>query len=132
MGVMSHPNLERLKRGLAAFASRDMATLREMFHEGVEWHYQGTSILAGTYRGLEEVFEMFARRAALSGETYRLEVEAAIANDEFVTLLGRTRAQRGSEKYEDTICYVYRVDEGLVVEAWGLPGHPSREKKFYG
>jgi ketosteroid isomerase-like protein len=132
MAVMGHPNLERLKQGLAAFAARDMATLRELFHEGVEWHYEGTSILAGTYHGLDEVFELFARRAALSENTYRLEVEHAIANDEFVTILGRTHAQRGSDKYEDAICLIYRVDEGVVVEAWALPGHPSREKKFYG
>jgi len=129
---MSHPNLERLKRGLQAFAQRDMATLRELFHEGVEWHYGGTSLLAGTYRGLDEVFELFARRAALSNNSYRLEVEQAIANDEFVSMIGRTRAERGSERYEDTISYVWRVADGLVVEAWGHPGHPSREQKFYG
>jgi ketosteroid isomerase-like protein len=129
---MSHPNLERLERGVSAFHARDMATLRTLFHEGVEWHYGGTSILAGTYRGLDEVFELFARRAALSGDTYRLEIEQAIANDQFITIIGRTRAHRGDEKLEDTICYVYRMVDGLVVEAWGHPGHPSREKKFYG
>ena len=129
---MSHPNLERLQRGLKAFHARDMPALRELFHEGVEWHYGGDSILSGTYRGLDEVFELFARRAALSGDTYRLEIEQAIANDQFITLIGRTRAHRGSESYEDTICYVYRVIEGVVVEAWGLPGHPAREKAFYG
>jgi ketosteroid isomerase-like protein len=129
---MSHANLDRLQRGLRAFAAKDMAALRELFHEGVEWHYGGTSILAGTYRGLDEVFELFARRAALSGNTYRFEVEQAVANDQFVSVLGRTRAERGSERYEDTISYVYRIVDGLVVEAWGQPAHPSREQKFYG
>lgn len=128
----AHPHLTLLERGLAAFAARDMATLRDIFHEGVRWHYVGTSSLAGTYDGLEEVFELFARRAALSGETYRLHVEHASANDDFVTLLGRTRAERGSVRHDDSICYVYRVDEGKVVEAWGIPGHPERERKFYG
>lgn len=128
----SHPHLALLERGLAAFAARDMATLRALFHEKLRWHYASTSSLAGTYEGLDEVFELFARRAALSGETYRLHVEHAIANDTFCTILGRTRAERGVVNYEDTICYVYRVDGGRVVEAWGIPGNPERERKFYG
>jgi ketosteroid isomerase-like protein len=127
-----HPNLKMLERGLAAFAARDMAVLRELFHEGLRWHYVSTSSLAGTYEGLDEVFELFARRAALSGETYRLHVEHAIANDCFVTVLGKTHAERPGHRYEDTICLVYRVDEGQVVEAWGIPGHPEQERKFYG
>lgn len=129
---MSHPHLQMLEHGLAAFAARDMAKLRELFHEGLRWHYLGKSQLAGTYEGLDEVFELFARRAALTGETYRLHVDQAIANDHFCTLIGRTRAERDGKSYEDSICYVYRIDEGKVVEAWGIPGHPERERKFYG
>ncbi len=130
--MTAHPNLERLDRGLRAFAARDMPELRELFREDLRWHYGGTSSLAGTYVGLEEVFELFARRAALSGDTYRLHVEQAIANDDFVTILGHTRSQRGAERYEDSICYVYRVEEGRVCEAWGIPGHPEAERAFYG
>lgn len=127
-----HRNLHILGEGLQAFASRDMAKLREIFHDGVCWHYGGKSMLAGTYIGLHEVFELFARRAALSNETYALQVNQAIADDDFVTVLGRTRAERDGEVYEDSICYVYRVERGKVIEAWGIPGNPERERAFYG
>jgi ketosteroid isomerase-like protein len=130
--VTIHRHLHILGEGLQAFASRDMAKLREIFHDGLCWHYTGTSILAGTYVGLEDVWELFARRAALSNETYRLDVDQAIANDDFVTVLGRTRAERDGEVYEDAICYVYRVERGKVIEAWGIPGNPERERAFYG
>lgn len=127
-----HRNLHILGEGLQAFASRDMAKLRDIFHDGVCWHYAGTSVLCGTYIGLGEVFELFAKRAALSGNTYRLQVEQAIASDDFVTVLGRTRAERDGEVYEDSICYVYRVQNGKVIEAWGIPATPERERAFYG
>ena len=130
--MTAHPNLNVLERGLAAFAARDMAALREIFHETLRWHYASTSSLAGTYEGLDEVFELFARRAALSGDTYRVHVEEVVANDHFVSLIARTRAERGAVKYEDSICYVYRMNGGKVVEAWGMPAHPERERKFYG
>jgi len=128
----SHPNLERLRVGMEAFANRDLATLRDMFHDEVLWHYGGTSQLAGEYSGLEEVFELFARRAALSGETYRITVQSAIANEDFITVLGATHAKRDDGKYEDTICYVYRLVNSKVVEAWGLPANPEAERAFYG
>lgn len=127
-----HRNLHLLGEGLQAFGSRDMAKLREIFHDGVCWHYAGTSVLSGKYIGLAEVFELFARRAALSADTYTLQVDQAIANDDFVTVLGRTRARRDDEVYEDCICYVYRVERGKVIEAWGIPGNPERERAFYG
>jgi ketosteroid isomerase-like protein len=129
---MTHRNLDRLERGLRAFAARDLAALRELFHEEVLWHYGGTSNLAGDYHGLDEVFELFARRAALSHESYRLEVQQAIANDDFVTIIGRTRAKREDAQYEDSIVYVYRVENERVVEAWGHPGRPEAERAFYG
>lgn len=129
---MADRNLERLERGLRAFAARDLAALRELFHEELLWHYGGTSCLAGDYRGLDEVFELFARRAALSHESYRLEAQQAIANDEFITLIGRTRAKREDASYEDSIVLVYRVENGLVVEAWGHPARPDAERAFYG
>lgn len=129
---MDHRNLERLERGLAAFAAHDLAVLREFFHEQVQWHHGGISVLAGTYRGWDEVFELFARRAALSNETYQLVVEGALANDDFVTIQGRTHAHRDGARYEDSVVYVYRVENNRVIEAWGHPGHPEKERAFYG
>jgi ketosteroid isomerase-like protein len=129
---MADRNLERLERGLRAFAARDLAALRELFHEDVLWHYGGSSCLAGDYHGLDEVFELFARRAALSHESYRLEVKQAIANDDFVTVIGRTRAKREDASYEDSIVLVYRIEGERVVEAWAHPARPEAERAFYG
>ena len=129
---MTHRNLANLERGLAAFAARDLGVLRELFHEDVLWHYGGSSNLAGDYRGLDEVFELFARRAALSNESYRLVMEHAIANDDFISVIGRTTAHRENERYEDSIVLVYRVENERVVEAWAHQGRPEAERAFYG
>ncbi len=100
------------------------------------WHYGGTSVLAGLYVGFAEVFELFARRAALSEDTYAVHLEQAIANDEFITVLMRCTGARAlgggrTKKLEQSICYVYRLVEGKVVEAWGHPSDPEAERVFY-
>lgn len=135
---MEHENLARLRAGLRAFGERDLAGLREIFGEDVIWHYGGTSVLAGLYVGFAEVFELFARRAALSEDTYAVHLEQAIANDEFITVLMRCTGVRNAlpsgvapKRLEQSICYVYRLVEGKVVEAWGHPSDPEAERAFY-
>jgi ketosteroid isomerase-like protein len=127
-----HRNLLGLARGLRAFAEHDLGILHEIFAESVRWHAGGTSGLAGTYEGLDEVFELFARRAALSGDSYRFELEEAIANDAFVTVLAQVRATREDRAYEDRVCLVFRIAGDRVVEAWGHPGDPEAEARFFG
>jgi len=131
--MAGHPNLERLRRGMAAFAEHDLATLKELIDPEIIWHHQGTSLLAGDYHGIDEIFQHFARRAALSADTYRVSVQQAIASDEFVTCLAATYAEReDGDPYEDTVCLVYRIVGGKVVEAWAHPASPEKEAEFYG
>jgi ketosteroid isomerase-like protein len=127
-----HPMLLRLRRGLEAFASRDLEAIAEYFAPDVLWHHGGRSALAGEYRGIDEMFLFFAKRAALSGDSYRLHAEQAIANDHFISLLGRWTAERDGRAIDAPIAIVYRLGEGQrVVEAWTNPGDPDAEAAFF-
>jgi ketosteroid isomerase-like protein len=131
--MSEHPNLARLRRGMAAFAAHDLATLKELIAPEIVWHHLGSSAIAGDYQGIAEIFHHFARRAALTGDTYAVSVQQAIACDEFITVLAHIRAEREEgAAYEDTLCTVYRIVEGMVVEAWAMPASPEREAEFYG
>lgn len=95
------------------------------------WHWAGSSVLAGVYVGFEEMSEMFARRAALSADTYAVHLEQSIVNDDFITVFMRATAQRDGKTLAQTICYVYRLSKDKVVEAWGLPSDPEAERAFW-
>ena len=126
-----HPNLVLLERGLAAFAAHDLVTLTELFSDDLQWHYGGTSELAGDYDGIDAVFALFARRAAMTGETFRFEADEAIADSCFVTVLAKVSARSRRGDYQDRHCVVYRLDGGKVVEAWHHPARPQLEAEFY-
>ena len=131
--MAEHPNLVLLRRGMAAFAAHDLATLKELFSEDIRWHHMGTSILSGDYSGLGEIFEHFARRAALTGNTYEVVVLQAIAADQFISVVSKVEAKRDDGKrYSDVICIVYRIVSGRCVEAWVHPAAPEAEAEFYG
>lgn len=130
-----HPNLKMLERGMAAFAAKDLATLAQLFVEGLIWHHGGRSILAGDYVGVDEVFTLFARRAAMTDDTYRVQVLHAAATDSVISVVSRIHAERAKKSYDDELVSVYRIDEagtGRVVEAWHHPAHPKHEAQFFG
>jgi ketosteroid isomerase-like protein len=126
-----HPNLELLERGVAAFAAHDLVTLSALFSDDLQWHYGGTSELAGDYDGVDAVFALFARRAMMTNETYTFEPDEAVADSCFVTVLAKVSARASGRTYEDRHCVVYRLDGGKVVEAWHHPARPEIEAAFY-
>ncbi len=129
----AHPNLQVLERGMAAFAAHDLATLEGIIHPDVLWHQLGESCLAGDLRGIDEIFVFFARRAAMTADTYRVEVAGAVATDAFITVLATVHASIEGRSFTHGLCSVYRVDESKrVVEAWHHPADPKGEADFYG
>jgi ketosteroid isomerase-like protein len=59
--MTEHPNVERLRRGYAAYATGDLATLRGLLADGVTLHILGHTPLSGADNGLAEVLGYYAR-----------------------------------------------------------------------
>ena len=70
--MSDHPNLELMRRTLAAFQVGDMAGLAELLAPQVVWHVPGRSPLAGDHRGRDEVFGFFGSLMELSGGTFSI------------------------------------------------------------
>ncbi len=49
------------------------AALRQLLAPSVIWTVPGDSRIAGTYHGLEEVFDYFRRRRDLAGHTFQMQ-----------------------------------------------------------
>ncbi len=116
--MADHPNAALLRRGYAAFASGDMATLTDLFSEDVVWHVPGNSQISGEHRGRDAVFAVFARTAELSGGTFKIELHDALANDEHAVALAAATASREGKPYDQRECTVYHVSGGKVTEFW--------------
>ena len=65
--------LERLHEAQNDFYSRgDREPLEELLDPEITWVVPGRSPIAGTYRGLDEVFDYFQRRRELAAGTFRM------------------------------------------------------------
>ncbi len=128
---MTHPNEELARKGYEAFAAGELDFVREHFAEDIVWHLPGRNPLAGDYRGIDEVFALFARNVELTEGSFRLEVHDVLANDEHAVVLVRATGNRGGRRLDDRQSHVFHVRDGKVTEFWGHPGDQYAVDEFW-
>ncbi len=67
--MSEHPDIDRHRKGHAAFRSGDMEYLNELFAEDTVWHWSGRSQISGDHVGRDAVFAVFGKMAALAGDS---------------------------------------------------------------
>ncbi|MGA8296363.1 MAG: nuclear transport factor 2 family protein [Acidimicrobiales bacterium] len=129
--MAEHPNVELTRRGYAAFSKGDFADLTDVFADDIVWHVPGPGPLAGTYRGRDAVFGMFARLAEETGGTFRLEVHDVVANDDHSVALVTGFASRGGKSFESREAHVFHVKGGKITEFWESTTEPEAAVEFW-
>ncbi len=111
------PDIIRL--ACVAMSVVDLDTLgRRVFTPGIRWHEPGRNLIAGDYEGNQEVLLLVARRAELTGGTFRVDLRFRMARG--ATAVGLTRATGArlgcSLKSPDLL--VVTVSHDRIDEAW--------------
>lgn len=114
---MSHPNEDLVRKGFAAFATGDLATMDALFADDVVWHSGGRSMLSGTFEGKEAVFANFGRFAS-EVESFNQELHAILADDEHAVALVNATMTRGGKTETQPQVIVFHIADGKVTEAW--------------
>ena len=119
--MTEHPNVERVKAALAAYATGDREQIAPHLAEDVVWHVGGEHALAGDYRGREAVLDYYAKVRELTGATLTLDPVAIMADDEHAAIFMHVTGQRGDVTLDTELAEALRLDsEGRWVEFWAL------------
>lgn len=130
--MADHPDAELVRKGLKAFANRDMGTVGQVFADDIVWHVPGNNPLSGTYKGKEEVFGFLAKLGELSGGSFKLDVHDVVGNDEHVVALVRISGSRPDGRtLEMPVAQVFHVRDGKVVEFWGMAEDQAKADAFW-
>ena len=100
----------------------DAAEVRSVLTADIAWHVPGTSPIAGSYQGLDEVVSyMLARRALADGTfvMHRLDVLTG-SGSTLAVLTDGTATINGAERRWST-AGLYRLKGSQVAECWLLP-----------
>lgn len=114
----AHPNEALMRDGYAAFGRGDMEALRELFDPQVILHIPGHSPVSGIYKGIDEVFALFARLFTETGGTIWNELHDAVANDNHAVALVRQTADRAGKKLDARLVNIQHIRDGKVTESW--------------
>ncbi|MEA2434526.1 MAG: uncharacterized protein QOG54_1983 [Actinomycetota bacterium] len=127
-----HPNAEIVRRGYEAFAKADFDTLREVFADEITWHVPGRNSFSGSYKGMDEVFGLFAKLAQATDGTFKLELHDVVANDVHAVGLARLTADKDGKHLDSQVANVFHIVDGKATECWGLANDTAAGDEVFG
>ncbi len=120
---MSNDNIEVTKKGYEAFTAGDLEAALNVFSDSAEWTINGDSMIGGTYRGKNELTELFMR---LSEKATKVETKRYLADGDVVIVL--TRVTVGDESADEADVFEFR--DGKVVKAHSFGDTAMQERVF--
>ena len=104
-----------------AFADADIDGATKNMADDIEWIVPGASTISGTYRGKDEVIQLFL---ALAGKSFTTEPEHFIAEGDHVVVLTRTTADGQHSEQADVLTF----RDGKVVKFQSATDTAQQEK----
>ncbi len=114
-----------------AFARKEGFALRGLFAEDAVWNVPGDGIMAGVYRGRDEIFRFLARLPKETGGTYGSELVDVLSSDGRAAALYRARGSRHGRRLELDQVLLFTIEDGLVREVLALPSDPEAFEAFW-
>ena len=114
-------NLERTRQAFAAFLRRDAIVIGRLIDDATVWRVPGTSLMAGEYRGREQIFDFLRQTGRLTGGTYRADLRWVVGGDEVVAALYRATGLREGRELDIDQLLVFRYREGVWAEVLAVP-----------
>jgi ketosteroid isomerase-like protein len=127
-----HPNEALLRREYEARAAGEDSGIADVLADDVVWHVPGRSVIAGEYRGRDEVMEYVRKRRELAAGTFEITVHDALANDEHGLVVATGRVSRNGEKSEWRAHGLYRFSDGRIAECRVLPEDQYEFDRIWG
>ena len=130
-GVRAAENEAIVRRIFDAFARKEGFALRGLFAEDAAWNVPGSGVMAGVYRGRDEIFRFLARLPKETEGTYGSELVDVLSSDGRAAALYRARGSRHGRSLELDQVLLFRIDDGLVREVLALPSDPEAFEAFW-
>jgi uncharacterized protein len=115
----------------SAFARKEAFGLRGLFAEDAVWTVPGNGVMAGTFRGRDEIFRFLARLPKETEGTYGSELRDVLASGERAAALYRARGSRHGRTLELDQLLLFRIEDGLVRDVLALPTDPAAFEEFW-
>ena len=124
-------NAALVRKVFEAFSRKEGFALRGLFADDAVWSVPGSGVMAGVYRGRDEIFRFLARLPKETDGTYSSELRDVLASDERAAAVYRARGARRGRTLELDQVLLFRIDDGLIREVLALPSDPDAFEAFW-
>jgi ketosteroid isomerase-like protein len=114
-----------------AFARKEGFALRGLFAEDAVWIVPGSGVMAGVFRGREEIFRFLARLPKQTDGTYGSSLRDVLSSADRAAALYTARGTRHGRTLELDQVLLFRIEDGLVREVLALPSDPAAFEEFW-
>ena len=123
---------ETLVRAIfAAFARNEGFALRGLFAADAVWTVPGRGVMAGVFRGREEIFRFLARLPKETDGTYGSSLRDVLSSADRAAALYTASGTRRGRTLELDQVLLFRIEDGLVREVLALPSDPEAFEEFW-
>jgi hypothetical protein len=116
-------SIELIKKGYEAFNAGDGDTVMSLFDDNIEWIQPGDSTVSGTYRGKQEVAELFAR---MGEKQTSVTSDRFLADGDLVVVLGQSTIAGETTD----LAQAFTVRNGKAVHVQGYADTATQERIF--
>jgi len=117
--TITESDVETVRRFYAAFAARDLETVRQCFAPDAIWHLPGRGAIAGDHRGWDAIrADFLARVGPLSGGTLRAELIDVAVGVDYVVAVQHATADHDGRHLDVTACQLIRMEGQRIAEVW--------------
>jgi ketosteroid isomerase-like protein len=117
----NHTNAELVRRMVDAFSRGDLATVATHFAPDAVWDLPGTSPVAGTYTGPEQIVGFLAKSYELSGGTLALDLISIVGDDWGAVQVQRITAKHAGRELDCVEVLAHEIVDGTIVRTYHRP-----------
>lgn len=130
---MSHPNLGLIEQFFAAYAARDLDTLRAVLAEDATWTFPGCHRLSGTHTGVAAIVAFFDAMSAAMGAAHpRVERLVTGVGDGYVSECQHVRTARpGGPNLNQHLAVLWTIVDGRIVAGQHLVAEQDALDAFF-
>jgi uncharacterized protein len=109
-----------VRRGYDAFIAGDMEWMNEHLDENIVWHVPGKNVLAGDYRGRENVLAFFAKSVQIALPEF--DVHDVLGSEDHVVALLTISWKRNDTgaTHRSRAVQVFHVQTPRALEVWTM------------
>jgi uncharacterized protein len=120
-----------VRRIFDAFARREGLPLRRVFAPDAVWTVPGAGVMAGVYRGPEQILRFLARLPKETDGTYGSRLIDVLASEDRAAALYRASGERRGRRLDLDQVLLFRIEDGLVRDVLALPADPAAFEAFW-